>query len=94
MDKLPRYVHYCCTFGDIAREHFSKEGAFYLDLWPLRDLFLVNVSPSVSAQIHTNPHMSMQRPGLLSQFFKTVCGGPNMFDLPEEKWKRWRAIFS
>ena len=94
IDKLPRNAHYQSAFGDIAREHFSKEGLFYLDLWPVSGLFLVNVSPHVAAQIHTNPHMSMQRPSLLPRFFKPICGGPNMFDLPENKWKPWRAIFS
>ena len=94
IDKLPRNAHYQSAFGDVAREHFSKEGVFYLDLWPVSGLLLVIVSPNVAAQIHSNPKMSMQRPSLLPRFFKPICGGPNMFDLPEKKWKPWRAIFS
>ena len=94
IDHLPKNGHYQSAFGDIAREHFSREGLFYLDLWPVSGLFLVVVSPNVAGQIHANPGMSMQRPSLLPRFFKPICGGPNMFDLPEKKWKPWRAIFS
>ena len=94
IDKLPKNAHYQNAFGDIAREHFSKEGLFYLDLWPVSGLFLVVVSPYIAAQIHANPGISMQRPQLLPRFFKPICGGPNMFDLPEREWKPWRAIFN
>lgn len=67
---------------------------FYIDLWPVSGLFLINVSPNVAIQIHANPEISMERPSLLPRFFKPICGGPSMFDLPEKKWKPWRAIFS
>lgn len=36
----------------------------------------------------------MERPSLLPRFFKPICGGPNLFDLPEKKWRPWRSIFS
>lgn len=94
IDSLPRNAHYQNAFGDIARKHFSKQGVFYIDLWPVSGLFLINVSPHVANRIHANPKISMERPGLLPRFFKPICGGPNMFDLPEKKWKPWRAIFS
>ena len=94
MAKLPKDAHYQSAFGDIAREHFSKEGVFYLDLWPVSGFFLVNVSPKVAIQIHSNPAISMQRPRLLPRFFRPICGGPSLFDLPEHKWKQWRTVFS
>ena len=94
LDKIPKNAHYQSAFGDIARQHFLKQGLFYLDLWPVSGLFLVNVSPKVAVQIHASPDISMQRPKLLPRFFKPICGGPNMFDLPEDKWKIWRTIFS
>lgn len=94
INKLPRNAHYQSAFGDVAREHFSKEGVFYIDLWPVSGLFLAVVSPNVATQIHANPGMSMERPSLLPRFFKPICGGPSMFDLPEKKWKPWRAVFS
>lgn len=94
IDKLPQNAHYQNAFGDIAREHFSREGAFYLDLWPVSGLFFTVVSPKVADQIHANPDMSMERPSLLPRFFKPICGGPSLFDLPEKKWRPWRAVFS
>lgn len=94
IDKLPPNAHYQSAFGDIAREQFSKEGVYYLDLWPVSGLFLVVVSPHVANQIHANPIMSMERPSLLARFFRPICGGPSMFDLPKDEWKPWRVIFS
>lgn len=94
IDKLPRNAHYQSAFGDIARQHFANEGVFYIDLWPVSGLFLIVVSPNVATQIHANPGMSMERPSLLPRFFKPICGGPSMFDLPEKKWRPWRAVFS
>lgn len=29
-----------------------------------------------------------------ASFFKPICGGPSMFDLPEKERKPWRAIIS
>ena len=36
----------------------------------------------------------MQRPTLLPRFFRPIYGGPCLFDLPENKWKPWRAVFT
>lgn len=94
LDRLPRNAHYQYALGDVAREHFSKEGVYYIDLWPVSGLFLTVVSPNVANQIHANPEISMERPSLLPRFFKPICGGPSMFDLREKDWKPWRAIFS
>lgn len=94
IDKLPRNAHYQSAFGDIAREQFSKEGVFYLDMWPVSGLFLVVVSPNVANQKHANPAISMEKSNLLRSFFDPICGGPSMFDLPEKKWKPWRAVFT
>ena len=92
--KLPSNAHYQSAFGDIAREHFLKEGVFYLDLWPVSGLFLVVVSPNVATQIQNSSAMSMERPRLLPRWFRPICGGPNLFDVPEHKWRPWRAVFA
>lgn len=94
IDKLPPNAHYQSALGDVAREHFQKEGIFYIDLWPVSGLLIVVVSPRVANQIHANPNISMRRPTLLPRFFRPICGGPNMFDMPEHKWKSWRPVFS
>ena len=94
IDNLPKNAHYQSTFGDVAREHFCKEEVFYLDLWPVSGPSFGVVSPHMATQIHTNPAMSMQRPKLLPRFFRPICGGPSMFDLPEQNSRPWRAVFS
>lgn len=94
LDKLPPNAHYQNALGDVAREHFQKEGCYYIDMWPVSGLLFIIVSPHIANQIHANPNMSMQRPPLLPRFFKPIAGGPNMFDMRETDWKPWRAVFS
>ncbi len=95
LDSLPLRAHYQYAFGDIARKHFTKEGAFYVDLWPITGLFLIIVSPKAAVQtMQTNPSTSISRPLLTPRFFKPIAGGPNLFDLPENEWRPWRAIFA
>ena len=95
IDALPKGAHYEYAFGDVARQHFTKEGVFYIDLWPISGLYLTVVSPKAAIQAaQTNSKLSSERPALLSRFFKPIAGGPNLFDLPEQEWKPWRAAFN
>lgn len=95
LDRLPRGAHFQYAFGDIARQHFTEQGALYIDLWPLSGLFLATVSPQVAVQAaQTNLTLATERPYLIKRFFKPIAGGPNLFDLPEEEWRPWRAVFS
>ena len=95
LDQLPKGAHYQYMMGDIAREHFIDEGAFYLDLWPMSGLFLVVISPGIGVQVtQSNAPLSLRRPLLLHRFFKPITGGLTLFDMPEEDWKPWRAVFN
>ncbi|MCJ1357540.1 MAG: hypothetical protein MMC33_007536 [Icmadophila ericetorum] len=86
IDGLPRGAHYQYAFGDIARKHFTDQGAFYIDLWPLSGLFLAAVSPQVAIQAaQMNLALATERQHLLKRFFKPIAGGPNLFDLPEKE---------
>ncbi|MCJ1325593.1 hypothetical protein MMC10_002256 [Thelotrema lepadinum] len=93
IDALPPYAHYQYALGDIGREHFSKEGCFYLDAWPITGLILVNFSPKIAVQSLQTGTIAVNRPSLLPRFFKPIAGGPNLFDLGEKEWRPWRAIF-
>lgn len=42
----------------------------------------------------TNDHLSMRRPFLLPRFFKPITGGLTLFDMREDEWKPWRAVFN
>jgi cytochrome P450 len=94
-ERLPSGAHYQYMFGEIARENFQNEGAFYLDLWPISGLFITVVSPKVGIQAtQTNQNLCSERPALVRRFFKPIAGGSNLFDLPEKDWKSWRAVFN
>lgn len=94
IDALPPNAHYQYAFGDIGRKHFVKEGCFYLDAWPITGLIMVNFSPHVAFQsLNTSGTIAVTRPSLLPRFFKPIAGGPNLFDLRENEWRPWRAVF-
>ena len=94
MDALPANAHYQLAFGNIFQQYFEKEGAFYLDLWPLSSLYLALISPTAATEATQTSEISCERPRLLERFFKPITGGPNLFDLPEKDWKPWRAVFN
>ena len=94
MDALPKDAHYELAFGDIARKYFSKEKAFYIDLWPLSGLYLVLTSLTAANQATQTSAIACERPRLLERFFKPIAGGPNLFDLVEKDWRPWRAVFN
>ena len=94
MDTLPKDAHYELAFGEIFRQEFTRQGIFYIDLWPLSGLYLAVMSPKVAIQATQTSSLSCERPTLLKRFFKPIAGGSNLFDLTEKEWRPWRAIFS
>ncbi|KAL8781360.1 MAG: hypothetical protein Q9213_006049 [Squamulea squamosa] len=94
MDPLPKDAHYELAFGDIFRQYFAKDGAFYIDLWPLSGLYLAVISPTAATQAVQTSAISCERPRLLERFFKPIAGGPNLFDLVEKEWRPWRTVFN
>ena len=94
MDALPKDAHYELAFGQIFRQYFTKEGAFYIDLWPLSELYLAVISPTAAIQAAQTSGISCERPRLLERFFKPIAGGPNLFDLVEKDWRPWRVVFN
>lgn len=93
LDALPKRAHIQYAFSEIAREHFVKEGLYYLDMWPLGGWLLIVVSPSIGVQAtQMNLNLAMDRPvALLRKFFMPIAGGDSLFHLKE--WKHWRPIF-
>lgn len=84
IDALAEKGHYQYALGDIARHHFSKEGDFYLDLWPFKRLFLTAVSAQVAVQYTlTNSNLAIGKPDLLPRSFKPITDGPSLFDRAE-----------
>ena len=93
LDALPPNAHYQYALGDIGKEHFTKEGCYYIDAWPVTGLIMVNFSPHIAPHVLQAGTISMNRPSLLPRFFKPIAGGRNLFDLGEKEWRPWRAVF-
>ena len=94
IEALPPNAHYQYAFGDIGRDHFTNEGCFYIDAWPISGIILVNFSPQVANQCLSTPGpVAVNRPKFLPRFFKPIAGGPNLFDLAEKEWRPWRTVF-
>lgn len=69
-----------------------KKNAFYLDFWPLSEPLLVVTSPQLASQL--TQEFNPLKPGNINSAFAHLCGGPNLFTMPDAPWKRWRAIFN
>ena len=69
-----------------------KKNAFYLDFWPLSAPILVVTSPLLASQL--TQEFNPPKPNNIEAAFAYLCGGPNIFTMPDVSWKRWRSIFS
>lgn len=93
--RLPQDAHYQYMFGEIYHDDFEDNGVYYLDLWPMSGLFMCIHSPATAISVtQTNTLIQSRKADLLPRFFKPITGGPNLFDMPEEEWKPWRAVFN
>ncbi|KAM7213905.1 Cytochrome P450 [Rhypophila decipiens] len=93
--RFPSGAHHHYPAAIIAREVFPHSGAYYLDLWPFGDLFITIFSPQITTEItQTNTPLTCERPSIIRQWFETITGGPTIFDMGEEEWRPWRAIFN
>ncbi|KAF7868680.1 hypothetical protein EAF04_005210 [Stromatinia cepivora] len=93
--RLPKDAHYQYMFSGIYRDYFESTGVYYMDLWPMTGLFMCIHSPTTAISVtQTNPLISMRKVDLLPRFFKPIIGGLCLFDMPEDEWKPWRAVFS
>ncbi|KAF7951189.1 uncharacterized protein EAE97_002740 [Botrytis byssoidea] len=93
--RLPKDAHYQYMFGEIYRDHFESTGVYYMDLWPMTGLFMCIHSPTTAISVtQTNTLIAARKVDLLPRFFKPIAGGPCLFDMPEESWRPWRAVFN
>ncbi|KAF7912998.1 uncharacterized protein EAF01_002019 [Botrytis porri] len=82
-------------FGEIYRDYFESTGVYYLDLWLMTGLFMCIHSPTTAISVtQTNTLITARKVDLLPRFFKPIAGGPYLFDMPEESWRPWRAVFN
>lgn len=82
-----------CTINTLFLDFYQQfsNGIFYFDLWPFsKPLMFVN-TPSGAAQVEKIP---LDKPGMVETAFQSLCGGPNLFTMPELVWKPWRQTFN
>ncbi|TVY73120.1 Cytochrome P450 monooxygenase aflN [Lachnellula suecica] len=91
--KYPAGIHMTISFGKMSHQ-FPKQGFFYLDLWPVGVPFMIVTNPSMAIQATQESSLSIQRPIELREWFKSITGGPSLFDMSAEEWKPWRALFN
>lgn len=93
LDKFPRGAHPTLAFGELAQS-FPKSGVFYVDLWPIGVPFMIVTSPTMAIQATQTSSIALKRPLALQEWFRSITGGPALFDMSVEEWKPWRALFN
>lgn len=90
-DELPPGLHPAC-YGYLLREKYSLPKAFYVDMWPFSDSWLLITDNELSEQITTKPSISKfeKLRGMMQPF----AGQRNLVVMEGEEWKRWRGIFN
>ncbi|KAM0146201.1 hypothetical protein ACHAQE_010851 [Botrytis cinerea] len=71
-------------FGEIYRDHFESTGVYYMDLWRMTAISIMQ----------TNTLISARKADPMPRFFKPIVGGPCIFDMPQDSWRPWRAVFN
>ncbi|TGO33809.1 hypothetical protein BHYA_0226g00160 [Botrytis hyacinthi] len=80
-------------FAALARK-YSRNGAFYLDLYPFADPFLIITSPFLANQAVQSTPISYRKPDALRTWFWSIAGGISMFDAEYDEWKNLRGLFA
>ena len=93
LDQFPKGAHPTLAFGQLAK-NFPKSGVFYVDLWPIGVPFMIVTSPTLAIQATQTSSIALTRPLELQNWFRSITGGPAMFDMSVEEWKPWRALFN
>ncbi|CCD50381.1 hypothetical protein BofuT4_P090680.1 [Botrytis cinerea T4] len=81
---LPKDAHYQYMFGEIYRDNFESTGVYYMDLWRMTAISIMQ----------TNTLISARKADPMPRFFKPIVGGPCIFDMPQDSWRPWRAVFN
>ncbi|EKG14239.1 hypothetical protein MPH_08614 [Macrophomina phaseolina MS6] len=90
-DELPPGLHPAC-YGYLLREKYNLPKAFYIDLWPFSDSWLVLADTELAEQVTTKP--SITKFGALASMMQPFAGRKNLVVMEGEEWKRWRGIFN
>ncbi|WYZ34288.1 hypothetical protein EsH8_I_000564 [Colletotrichum jinshuiense] len=91
-DTLPPGVHANYVLAKLG-EPF-KNGAYYLDTWPMADPMLMVLDPDMAHQAVYHPITGSQKPPMLVGWFHPITGGPSQFDTNGRTWKHLHTLFN
>ena len=90
--EMPPYAH-GVYIADRIRQRFPEmDTAFYLDIWPVGQPYLMVISPDLLSQL-TQINQLPKDPGLQT-FLKPLAGRQNLVTMEGSTWKYWRSIFN
>lgn len=93
LDRHPADIQTNSVISDMAHCEFSKTDMFYLDFWPLAPKPILAVLDPLAANEVVNK-FTLSKPEHFQHNFKALAGGPNLFTMPDDDWKPWRAMFN
>ncbi|QSZ34445.1 hypothetical protein DSL72_006037 [Monilinia vaccinii-corymbosi] len=93
MNGFPRDALKVYFFAALSRQ-YSRNGAFYLDLYPFAAPFLVITSPFLANQAVQSTPLSCRKPDALRTCFWSITGGTSIFDAEYDEWKYLRGLFA
>ncbi|KAI9686368.1 MAG: hypothetical protein M1822_003713 [Bathelium mastoideum] len=89
LSRLPADCTINTAFLDIAKDF--PNGMFYFDLWPFSKPLLFVNTPSAAMQLQ---QILLDKPEEIDLAFQNLCGGPNLFTMPEKTWRPSRHTFN
>lgn len=92
LSKLPSHIHGVYLADQIRRVYPEIDTAFYLDIWPVGNPYLMLIKPDFNYQL-TQANQLPKDPGLTS-FLTPLAGNFNLVTMEGELWKHWRSIFN
>lgn len=92
LEKLPKDSQRSDAFTLLSYNFQKTDSCFYIDVWPFGSPLLIITSPELAMQ--ACQEFDLPKPDVLIPFFAPIAGGPNLFVVNGEEWKRSRALFN
>src|SRR5687767_13561936 len=90
--EMPPGAHGVYIADKIRQRYPEMDTAFYLDIWPVGQPYLMLIKPDLMYQL-TQANQLPKDPGL-QKFLKPLAGKQNLVTMEGPAWKRWRSIFN
>ncbi|KAF2009336.1 cytochrome P450 [Aaosphaeria arxii CBS 175.79] len=88
---LPKRVH-PHVFAYHLQKKYNLGQVFYLDLTPVSDAMIINLSPEAGQDIAQNS--GLHKHPKVGKFLDPLLGEGNMVTSDGAQWKKWRSVFN